>query len=314
MKIVNKKIVLLGSQRIAIDVIKMLKEKENQCLGADLQGNAITGSLVKVITSDKEHDRIFSDDLVFEYCEKNKIAYSENPEDIIFLQPDIVFSIYYRNLLPKRIIDVPEMGCINLHPSLLPKDRGPCPVYWKMRRGEPDIASTLHYMDEGMDTGDIIDQIQIPIDIELYTGAKANERTMSLGLELFKSNYSDVMCGLNGKCAQNTAPTYNLKFCDSFRNIDWSFSSKDLINFFRAHAKPYAGSIAKNKKVKIIINSAGILDHRAAMKFGYFGGPGSYKKLDRADEAIIIQARDAVLLVSNYEVESGKLNETGRFI
>jgi methionyl-tRNA formyltransferase len=81
-------------------------------------------------------------------------------------RPDIVFSFYYRNLIPKEILEIPGTGSFNLHGSLLPLFRGRCPVNWALIEGMTETGLTLHFMEEKPDTGDIIVRKAIPIDHE----------------------------------------------------------------------------------------------------------------------------------------------------
>ncbi|HEY3278457.1 MAG TPA: formyltransferase [Syntrophorhabdaceae bacterium] len=79
------------------------------------------------------------------------------------LKPDVIFSFYYRNMIPKEILDIPTTGAFNLHGSLLPRFRGRCPVNWVLIKGETETGLTLHFMEEKPDTGDIVTQKTIPI-------------------------------------------------------------------------------------------------------------------------------------------------------
>jgi len=87
------------------------------------------------------------------------------------MAPHIIFSFYYRNMIPQAILDIPTIGSFNLHGSLLPQYRGRCPVNWVLIKGEKKTGVTLHYMVEKPDAGDIIGQREVPIafDDTAYT-------------------------------------------------------------------------------------------------------------------------------------------------
>lgn len=87
------------------------------------------------------------------------------------MKPDVIFSFYYRNLIPREILSIPSIGAFNLHGSLLPKFRGRCPVNWVLIEGEKRTGITLHYMVEKPDAGDIIAQrpVDISFDDNAYT-------------------------------------------------------------------------------------------------------------------------------------------------
>ena len=87
-------------------------------------------------------------------------------------EPDLVCVACFPCLLPRRWLDLPHHGCLNLHPSLLPAYRGPAPLFWQFRAGEERTGVTLHFMDEGADTGDIVFQAEVPFS-DGITGAEA---------------------------------------------------------------------------------------------------------------------------------------------
>ena len=78
-------------------------------------------------------------------------------------RPDFICVSCFSQRIPRAIIDIPRLGCLNLHPSLLPANRGPVPLFWTFREGNAQTGATIHLMDEGMDTGAILAQRVIPI-------------------------------------------------------------------------------------------------------------------------------------------------------
>ena len=82
------------------------------------------------------------------------------------LQPDWLFSCYYRHMLKQPLLNLPRLGALNLHGSLLPRYRGRCPLNWVLVHGETETGVTLHYMEEKADRGDIVAQKAVPITPE----------------------------------------------------------------------------------------------------------------------------------------------------
>jgi methionyl-tRNA formyltransferase len=99
------------------------------------------------------------------------------------LQPDVIVCACFPHLLPRRWLNRPRRGCLNLHPSLLPAYRGPEPLFWQFHNGEARTGVTLHVMDEGADTGDIIAQAKVPFPDGIY-GAGAEALTAEAGARL----------------------------------------------------------------------------------------------------------------------------------
>jgi len=94
----------------------------------------------------------------------NRINSVLTVEKIQSLTPDLIVVAAFRRILSPEIIQIPRLGCVNVHPSLLPRYRGPDPFYWVLKNGEKETGVSLHFIDEGIDTGDIIIQEKIPIE------------------------------------------------------------------------------------------------------------------------------------------------------
>ena len=169
-----------------------------------------------------------------------------NAEEVIAqiraLQPDFFFSFYYREMLKKALLDIPARGALNMHGSLLPKYRGRVPVNWAIILGETETGSTLHYMTEKPDNGDIVAQQAVPIlpnDTALQVFQKvtvAAEMALNSVLPALlagtaKAEKQDLSKGayFGGRKAEDGV-------------IDWSQSAQDIHNLVRAVAPPYPGA------------------------------------------------------------------------
>ena len=108
-------------------------------------------------------------------------------------QPDLVISIYLNQLMKGKLIDLPRLGCLNIHPALLPRNRGLFPDFWAIANGEEETGITLHWVDERFDTGDILLQEVIPLKpgetmISLnYKSAQAGAEMLVRGVELIEA-------------------------------------------------------------------------------------------------------------------------------
>lgn len=109
------------------------------------------------------------------------------------VEPDLVVSCGYRHIVPESILDVPEMGCLNLHPAYLPYNRGANPNVWSIVKGTP-AGVTLHYMDSTLDTGDIVARCEVETDFS-DTGKDLYQRLEDAQVELFKETWPDVVDG-----------------------------------------------------------------------------------------------------------------------
>ena len=134
-----------------------------------------------------------------------------NPNDPAFvaamqaLQPDWLFSCYYRHMLKQPILDLPRLGALNLHGSLLPRYRGRCPLNWVLVHGETETGITLHYMEAKADQGDIVAQTAIPITPEDTAFTLFAKMTAAAG-PLFREIYPAPATRPGARASPRTTP------------------------------------------------------------------------------------------------------------
>jgi UDP-4-amino-4-deoxy-L-arabinose formyltransferase/UDP-glucuronic acid dehydrogenase (UDP-4-keto-hexauronic acid decarboxylating) len=160
------------------------------------------------------------------------------------LQPDILFSFYYRNLIKPSILEIPQAGCLNLHGSLLPKYRGRCPVNWVLVHGEKETGLTLHYMTPRPDDGDICAQRKIAIDEE-DTARTLFEKSVAVGVDLLDEVLPKIREGMAPRLPQDhQQATYFGGRRPEDGLIDWEQSSRQIRNLVRAVTRPYPGAFS----------------------------------------------------------------------
>ncbi|MFA6972206.1 MAG: formyltransferase [Gallionella sp.] len=163
-------------------------------------------------------------------------------EQIRALQPDFFFSFYYREMLKAPLLAIPKMGALNMHGSLLPKYRGRVPVNWAIIRGETETGSTLHYMTEKPDNGDIVAQQAVPI-LPNDTALQVFQKVTVAAEMALNSVLPALLAG------QATAVKQDLSKGGYFGGrraedgvINWSQSAQEIHNLVRAVAPPYPGA------------------------------------------------------------------------
>ena len=123
-------------------------------------------------------------------------------QEIIDLEPDIIITCAYGQILPKELLDYPRLGCINVHASLLPKLRGGAPIHRAIINGDTKTGITIMYMAPGMDDGDIIVQKEIEIS-EIDTASTLHDKLSKLGSELLMETLPSIIDGTNKRFPQN---------------------------------------------------------------------------------------------------------------
>jgi methionyl-tRNA formyltransferase len=158
------------------------------------------------------------------------------------LQPDFLFSFYYREMLKLELLEIPKHGALNMHGSLLPKYRGRVPVNWAIIHGETETGSTLHYMTEKPDNGAIVAQQAVPI-LPDDTALKVFQKVTVAAEMALNTCLPDLLAGKAKAVQQDLSKGGYFggrKAEDGI--IDWSKPAQDIHNLVRAVAPPYPGA------------------------------------------------------------------------
>jgi methionyl-tRNA formyltransferase len=183
----------------------------------------------------------------------------QDPNDPAFvaamakLQPDLLFSCYYRHMLKKPLLTLPRLGAINLHGSLLPRYRGRVPVNWVLVHGETETGVTLHYMEEKADRGDILGQKQVPIapdDTALTLFAKMTVASE----ELLREVYLLLRQGQAPRWPQDhSRASYFGGRRPEDGLIHWRKTALEVYNLVRAVTHPYPGALTTLGERKLFV-------------------------------------------------------------
>lgn len=165
-------------------------------------------------------------------------------ERLAELQPDFVFSFYYRSLLGAPLLRAARLGALNMHGSLLPRYRGRAPVNWAILRGERETGATLHYMVERADAGEIVDQLAVPILENDDARVVFSKVTVAAEIVLARS-----LPGLiAGSAPRHRQPVEAGEYFGRRRpedgRIDWTWPARQIHNLVRAVAPPFPGAYA----------------------------------------------------------------------
>ncbi|NQX57475.1 methionyl-tRNA formyltransferase [Paenibacillus qinlingensis] len=170
-----------------------------------------------------------------------KLREADSVEQIRQLAPDLIVTAAYGQILPKSVLDVPKYGCINIHASLLPKYRGGAPIHHAVMRGEAEIGVTIMYMAVGLDTGDMISRVALPIEDTDTTGMLFDKLSIA-GADLLKRTLPDLLAGRIEAVPQNEADAvYSPNIRREDELLDWSRSATELWNHIRG-LNPYPGA------------------------------------------------------------------------
>ncbi|WP_019424866.1 methionyl-tRNA formyltransferase [Paenibacillus sp. OSY-SE] len=232
------KIVFMGTPAFAVPSLEMLLQEGYEVDAVVTQPDRPVGRK-RVLTPTAVKAAALQHNLTVWQPEKLRV--SSTIEDIRSLQPDLIVTAAYGQILPKSVLDIPRLGCINVHGSLLPKYRGGAPIQRSIMNGEPVTGVTIMYMAEGMDTGDMISRVEVPITDADNAGTMF-EKLSAAGSDLLRRTLPELIAGRAEAAPQNNdEATYapNLKREDE--QIDWTRPAQDLFNQVRGLV-PFSGA------------------------------------------------------------------------
>lgn len=176
------------------------------------------------------------------------------------LEPDFLFSCYYRHLLKKPLLALPRSGALNLHGSLLPRYRGRCPVNWVLIHGETETGVTLHYMEEKPDQGDIVAQKRVPIAVDDTALTLFDKMTTAAG-DLMRETYPLLRAGAAPRIPQDhrRASYFGGRRPEDGR-IDWRQPAWQIYNLVRAVTHPYPGAFTTYQGKQLFIWQGKLLE------------------------------------------------------
>ena len=268
---------------------------------------------------------------VKEYAiEKNIKVYQpeklrENKEIVDILKdinPDVICVVAYGKIIPKEILEIPKYGCVNVHPSLLPQYRGSAPIQWAILNGDKETGVTTMYLDEGMDSGDIILQTKTLIDKD-ETSGELWDRLSKIGAELLVETLEKIENKTAPRIKQPEEFTLAPMLEKSQAKIDWENKTAQEIKNLVRGLNPIMGAYAvlNQKKIKFWKVDKLSIDE-FINKYPEFKeyeyrfleiDPGTVLYIDKK-EAIYIMAKEGIIKVLEIQGENAKRMPTPEFL
>jgi len=182
----------------------------------------------------------------------NKMKDDEVQEAYLDLRPDLVILAFVTDIIPEALLEIPPLGTICYHPSLLPRHRGASGINWAVIQGDTRTGLTILWVDEGIDTGPILLQKEIDVTPEDTTGSLYFNSLFPLGIEAIAEAVDLIKSGKAPKIAQDDSlATYEPPCGDTVAVVDWSKSASDLYNLVRGcDPQPGAYSTIRGEKVR----------------------------------------------------------------
>ena len=252
------KIIFAGTPDFAARHLDALLASEHQVVGVFTQpdrpsgrGNKLTPGPVKVLA--QAHD--------VPVFQPKSLKPEENQQLVADLQADIMVVVAYGLILPKAVLDMPRLGCINVHGSLLPRWRGAAPIQRSLWAGDSETGVTIMQMDVGLDTGDMLHKLSCPITPE-DTSASLYDKLAELGPQGMLDTLDLLASGKAQPEVQDEAlVSYAEKLSKEEARLDWSLSAAQLERCIRAfNPWPVSFFLIEDQPVKVW--QASVLPHQ----------------------------------------------------
>ena len=213
------------------------------------------------------------------------------------INPDLIIVVAYGQILPKALLDIPKFGCVNVHVSLLPKYRGAAPINWVIINGEQKTGVTTMYMNEGLDTGDIILQSEFALSDEITAG-ELHDKMKDRGADVLIETLKQIEKGTAHRIPQNHEEfTYAPMMNKALGNIDFSKTAKEIHNLVRGvNPWPSAYTTYEGKSMKVWKTK--VLNETTSKECG------TILKVDK--DGIRVATKDKILLIEEIQMPNKK--------
>ena len=230
------RIVFMGTPEFAVPSLKALCEAGYDVVGVFTQPDRPKGRGNKVVFSPVKQLAVEKGIPVFQPMRIRK----DGVEDLKALQPDLCVTAAFGQILSQEILDIPKMGTINVHASLLPKHRGSAPINWAILQGDEVVGVTTMMTDKGIDTGDMLLKAETPY-VEGETAGELTVRMAELGAQLLVETLRQLEAGTLQRIPQDHGNmTYDPMLTKEMGVIDWAAGAADIVN--RIHGlNPWPG-------------------------------------------------------------------------
>lgn len=293
----NKNIVFMGTPDFSVPVLKMLIENTNVLL---------------VVT---QPDKIVGKDKTVSFNPVKKLALEENIpvfqpmrirkdfEKLKNLDIDLIVTCAYGQIIPKEVLDMPKYGCINVHASILPKYRGSAPIQWCLFNNDDVTGVTIMYMDEGMDTGDIIKIKEIPI-LDSDNVGTLHDKLSKLGCDLLLEVLPTIFNKTNDRIKQGNNYTTAPMIKREDERLDFNEEGKKIIGKIKGlNPWPLANIIINNQEIKVL---------EAEFVQKKVDNTGIIKEIDKKN--LGITCKDGIIYLKKIKPSGKKVMEINSFL
>lgn len=224
------KIVFMGTPDFSVPVLKQILKDGYEVIGVVTQPDRPVGRKRVLTPPPVKVEAVQQGIPVFQ---PEKIRMQEELDKILALNPDLIVTAAFGQILPKELLEAPKYGCINVHASLLPELRGGAPIHYSIIQGKEKTGITIMYMAEKLDAGDILTQVEVPI-AETDTVGTLHDKLSKAGSKLLSETLPKLLNGQLKPIKQNEEEaTFAANIKREQEMIDWTKTGEEIYNHIR---------------------------------------------------------------------------------
>ncbi|WP_458413944.1 methionyl-tRNA formyltransferase [Schinkia sp. CFF1] len=243
------RVVFMGTPDFSVPILKQLLEDGYNVVGVVTQPDRPKGRKKEITPPPVKVEALKH---AIPTLQPNKLKNPEELQEVLALQPDLIVTAAFGQILPKELLDTPKYGCINVHASLLPELRGGAPIHYAILQGKKKTGITIMYMAEKLDAGDILTQAEVSIEEQDNVGTLHNKLS-EVGAKLLSGTIPLLLDGKITPIKQDDSKaTFAANIKRDEERIDWKRSGEEIYNQIRGlHPWPVAYTTLNGQVIKV---------------------------------------------------------------
>lgn len=296
------KVIFMGTPDFAVGTLQALLESEHQVAAVVTQPDKPRGRGKSMQFPPVKEVAVKAGLAVYQ---PKKVRDPEFIETLRSVDADVIVVVAFGQIIPEEILQMKRYGCINVHASLLPKYRGAAPIQWAVIQGEKESGVTTMQMDAGLDTGDMLKKIVVPLD-EKETGGSLFEKLSGAGAGLLVETLRELEEGSLQPQKQGDSPTEYAKMLNKdMGKIDWNQDAAVIERWIRG-LNPWPSAYGKLDGKTLKIWDADVVEQESEK------APGTVAGVTK--DSILIQTGKGMLAVRELQLEGKKRMDAGAFL
>lgn len=300
------RVVFMGTPDFSVGTLRELVKAGHEVVGVVSQPDKPKGRGKSLMPTPVKEAAL---ELGLPVYQPKKVREPEFIEVLRKLEPEVIVVVAFGQIIPKEILDLPPYGCINVHASLLPKYRGAAPIQWAVIDGEPQSGVTIMKMDAGLDTGDMITKVVVPI-AEEETGGSLFDKLSAAGARLLVDTLPSLTNGtaVYEKQPEESPTPYAAMIQKQMGNIDWNRPAVEIERLVRG-LNPWPSAYTKLKGKTLKIWKAQVIEESendAAL------APGTVIQADT--HGLYVKTGQDILNITELQLEGKKRMDTPAFL